>query len=242
MVRSASARIATLTAVVGTGSSGRCHLPSWAAVRRIDRRTSGVDANQGMAATDSWSGYIAPPPARSARSSSWGANNPNGPGIRPTNRGAMSGGGMSATATGSSSQCRIGGWNRNSRSWRMNTGRGRRNGIPPTRSGWWSGRRRRWTRMTVVNVDWVIDPPTTPAAASSVNYIEERPQDLGYEPGKSKGAPVFRYWSEAAVSDLSDTTSDAPGVEQHSRFTAAFESGRFHGTRSRRRARPNPFR
>lgn len=60
---------------------------------------------------------------------------------------------------------------------------------------------RRWLRTTVVNVDSAIDPPIAPVAGNNGNYTEERQQDLGYEPVKSTGAPVYRYWSEPAVSD-----------------------------------------
>lgn len=62
-------------------------------------------------------------------------------------------------------------------------------------------------RRIVVNVDWVIDPPIRPAVANNVNCTKGCQQGRGCEPGISKGAPVFRYWSKPAVNDLSDAKS-----------------------------------
>ena len=59
-------------------------------------------------------------------------------------------------------------------------------------------------RMIVVDVDWVVDPPITLAVANNVNCTRGCQQGRGCEPGISKGAPGFRYWSEPAVNDLSD--------------------------------------
>lgn len=118
---------------------------------------------------------------------------------------------MSATVRGSSARCWSARWNTSwNSSRRRSTGCAQRDRIPPDRFVLWPGRMRRWMRTIAATVGWAIDPPTPPAVANNVNYTTERQQGLGYEPGRSKGAPVFRYWSEPAVSDLSDAGSERP--------------------------------
>lgn len=65
-------------------------------------------------------------------------------------------------------------------------------------------------RTLVVKVDWVTDPPTAPAVANNVNCTKGRQPDRGCAPGRSKGAPVFRYWLKPVVNDLSGGKSTVP--------------------------------
>lgn len=48
-------------------------------------------------------------------------------------------------------------------------------------------------RTTVGDVDLVVDHLKATDAENNGSYTTERRRDLGYEPGISKGAPVFRY-------------------------------------------------
>lgn len=49
-------------------------------------------------------------------------------------------------------------------------------------------------RTTVGDGGWVIGHPKVTDAGNNGSCTTERRRDLGYEPGISKGAPVFRYW------------------------------------------------
>lgn len=113
MERNSRAQIVIPKAVANRESNGICRLQSRAEVHRIGLRTCGIDASPGKVATDSWYGYNALSPARSAITSNSGASNRNDPGIRPVNRGELLDGGMSATGKESSAQCRTARWNTN---------------------------------------------------------------------------------------------------------------------------------
>lgn len=56
--------------------------------------------------------------------------------------------------------------------------------------------------MFAVGADSAIDHLTAGAAELNDDCTTERRQDLGYEPGKSMGAPAFRYCTKRAVNDL----------------------------------------
>lgn len=205
MRRNLPARIATRTVLADRGDSGICCRRWSLAAHRTAPLTCEADANPDIAATDSSYDETAPSPARSAIWSSLVANNPTDRVIRPLTRGERSAGARLARAKGSSARCSIARWNTNwNSSWKPSTDCGRRNGILPHRFVLSSDRMRRSMRMTVVDVDWVVDPPTTLAVANNVNCTRGCPQGRGCEPGISKGAPVFRYWSEPAVNDLSE--------------------------------------
>ena len=56
--------------------------------------------------------------------------------------------------------------------------------------------------MFVVDADSAIDHLTAEDAEQNDDCTTERRQDLGYEPGRSMGAPAFRYCTKRAVNDL----------------------------------------